>query len=98
MWQQWPPSRGDGPTAPYRGQRPPHQTRRGSGLRQDGRQGCPDRYSRISCAVSHYALDFTEIVDAPIGIFAPVAGLFVATERGGGIPIGIVQVDRARAQ
>ena len=43
-------------------------------------------------------LDLAKIVDAPIGIFAPVARLFIAAKGGGCVPIGIVQIDRARAQ
>ena len=43
-------------------------------------------------AVADDALDLAKVVDAPVGVFAPVAGLFVATERGRGIPIGVVQV------
>jgi hypothetical protein len=50
-----------------------------------------------SVAVADDALDLQEIVQREIGIFAPVAGLLVAAERGGEVDIRVVHVHAARA-
>src|SRR5208337_3173239 len=49
-------------------------------------------------AVAHDGLQFEIVVDAEIGIFAPVARLLEAAERRANVPGGIVEIDRAGAQ
>src|SRR5262245_31717001 len=49
-------------------------------------------------AVADDALDLQEIMDSPVGIFAPVAGLLVAAERREGVPGRIVDLHLAGAK
>src|SRR5688572_8298614 len=48
--------------------------------------------------VADDALHFQEVVDAPIGVFAAVAGLLVAAEGREGVPGGVVDLHLASAQ
>ena len=71
------------------------ETAQGPVSNSDPAHMCRDNLCR---AVADDSLDLQEVVDAPVGVFAAVAGLLVAAERRGGVPGGVVDRDLAGAQ